>query len=153
MIEGFSSKRFSFPSWFEKDFKSAFINLTLKIRLQAILCHKLFGKIFIYQYFSLQNVITYKYLRNFNLSLTGNAPPIRPEALKDGLTVSNMTEEQAMFLRKVNELDGYPTLLIKMTGHDARAGLSILFHPNGKPQYVPSFFIGISTKVRLRLTI
>ena len=87
------------------------------------------------------------------MSLTGNAPPIRPEALKDGLTVSNMTEEQAMFLRKVNELDGYPTLLIKMTGHDARAGLSILFNPNGKPQYVPSFFIGISTKVRLRLTI
>ena len=63
MIEGFSSKRFSFPSSFEKDFKSAFINLTLKIRLQAIICHKLFGKIFIYQYFSQQNVITYKYLR------------------------------------------------------------------------------------------
>ena len=146
MIEGFSSKRFSFPSSFEKDFKSAFINLTLKIRLQAIICHKLFGEIFLYQYFSQFkkcNIL----LKSKNLYLSSE------EHLRDGLTVASMTDEQTYFLRKVNELDGYPTFFLQMTGHEARAKLSILFNPNGKPQYVPSFFIGISTKVRLRLTI
>ena len=54
MIEGFSSKRFPFPSTFEKDFKSAFINLTTKIRLQAVFCHKLFGEIFLSNEFYLE---------------------------------------------------------------------------------------------------